>query len=125
MIMRIAIPYWQGRVSPVFDEASCLMLVEVLDGREVRRETRTLTHLDPLRRTREVSQMGTEVLICGAISRPLEMALSDAGVTTIAQTCGSVEEVLAAFINGRLDSDAYMMPGCRRRGSPLSRRHRG
>lgn len=121
--MKIAIPYWQGRISPVFDEATSLVLVETGQGREVRRETRTLTRFDPWDRAQEVRMLGTQVLICGAISRPLEMALHGAGITVIAQTCGPVEEVLAAFVNGRLTNNAYVMPGCgRRRGSRF--RHR-
>jgi predicted Fe-Mo cluster-binding NifX family protein len=121
--MKIAIPYWQGRISPVFDEATRLMLVETGQGREVRRETQALVHLDPWERAREVHLLGTQVLICGAISWPLEMALHEAGITVIAQTCGPVEEVLAAFMNDGLGDDAYVMPGCgRRRGSRF--RHR-
>ncbi len=122
--MKIAIPFWQGRISPVLDEATRLVLVETGHGREVRRETRTLTRFDPWGRAREIWLLGTQVLICGAISWPLEMALHGAGITVIAQTCGPVEEVLAAFVNGRLVNDAYVMPGCgRRRGSRF--RHRG
>jgi predicted Fe-Mo cluster-binding NifX family protein len=122
-LMKIAIPYWQGRISPVFDEATRLVLVETGHGREVRRETQTLTCFDPWERAREIRLLGTQVLICGAISRPLEMALHGAGITVIARICGPVEEVLAAFVNGRLENDAYRMPGCgRRRGSRLRRR---
>lgn len=101
------------------------MLVEVSDGREVRRETRTLAHRNPWGRTLEVAQLGTEVLICGAISWPLEIALCEAGITVVPQTCGPVEKVLAAFINDRLDDKAYVMPGCGRRRDYLFRRLRG
>ena len=122
--MRVAIPYWQGRVSPVFDEARCLMLVEVFEGREVARETRTLVHRNPWGRTLEVAHLGTEVLICGAISKPLEIALCEAGITVYAKTCGPVEEVLAAFFNGRLEDKDYIMPGCGRRRGHLPRPRR-
>lgn len=123
--MNIAIPYWQGRISPVFDEATRLVLVETGRGGEVRRETRTLTRFDPWGRAQEVRLLGTQVLICGAISWPLEMVLHGAGITVIAQTCGPVEEVLAAFLDGRLGKDAYVMPGCCRRGGSRFRHGRG
>jgi predicted Fe-Mo cluster-binding NifX family protein len=121
--MKIAIPNWQGRISPVFDEATRLVLVETGQGREVRREIQTLTCFDPWGRAREILLLGAQVLICGAISRPLEMALHGAGITVIARTCGPVEEVLAAFMSGQVESEAYRMPGCgSRRGSRLRRR---
>ena len=46
--MRIAIPEWQGRVSPVFDVAVSLLLIDVDGKHEVRREQRRLLRTDPL-----------------------------------------------------------------------------
>jgi predicted Fe-Mo cluster-binding NifX family protein len=118
--MKVSLPYWQGRISPVFDEASCLVLVELHEGREMRREMRTLIHAEPWQRVREMIRTGTQVLICGMISRSLEMALSDAGMLVIPCICGPVEDVLSAFINGQLDRGAYTMPGCRwKRGNQV------
>ena len=34
--MRIVIPQWQGRVSPVFDVAVNLLLIDIEEGRDVR-----------------------------------------------------------------------------------------
>jgi predicted Fe-Mo cluster-binding NifX family protein len=110
--MKVAIPQWRDRISPVFDVAGSLLLVDVVDGRESRREERALTASDPLKRAKRVSQLGTEVLICGAISWPLEIALSSAGVRVVPFTCGEVEEVLSAFMNGKLTNGAFLMPGC-------------
>ncbi len=131
MSMKVAIPQWRGRISPVLDVAGSLLLVDVADGRELRREDGSLTASDPLQRARQVAQLGPEVLICGAISLPLEAALASAGVRVIPFTCGRVEEVLAAFVNGRLTDGAFLMPGCcgwrrRFRGRGLrGRRRRG
>ena len=126
MLMKVAIPQWNGRVSPVFDVAGSLLLVDVADGQELRREEGTLTASDPLQRAKEVAQFEAEVLICGAISLPLEAALAFTGVQVIPFTCGRVEDVLAAFIDGRLEQGAFWMPGCRgRRRQFRARRRRG
>ncbi len=129
--MKVGIPQWRDRVSPVFDVASSLLVVDLAKGRELRREQRALTAGDPIERARQVSQLGTNVLICGAVSWPLEIALSAAGVRVIPFTCGMVEEVLSAFVNGKLTRSAFLMPGCcgrrrrfhvrRRRGRPRRR----
>ncbi len=113
--MRIAIPVWSGRVSPVFDVAGQLVLADVDAGTEVARQARALEETDPAGRTRRLVQLGTDVLICGAISRPLEAMLTAAGIQVVAQTCGPAEEVLEAFVSGQMDAPAFRMPGCRGR----------
>lgn len=124
--MKVAIPQWNGRVSPVLDVAGSLVLVDVADGRELRRGEAALTASDPLKRARQVAQLGAEVVICGAVSSPLAAALASTGVRAIPFICGRVDEVLAAFMNGQLTNGAFLMPGCcgRRRRS-RHRRGRG
>ncbi len=110
--MKIAIPKWQGRVSPVFDVASNVLVVEV-DGKAVLSRQDVLFDAEVLQvRAARLAQTGANVLVCGAISWPLEMAVAAAGVEVIPQICGEVEQVLAAFINGQLDQASFLMPGC-------------
>jgi len=127
MAMRVAIPHWQGRVSPVFDVAGQMLVVDVAEGREQARQNVGLEAEQPQARASRLVRHGATVLICGAISWPLERALSAAGIEVIPQTCGDVEQVLAAFINGQLQQDAFLMPGCcgRRRRFQVGRRHGG
>ena len=110
--MRVAIPHWQGRVSPVLDAASRFTLVDLETGRQTTRQDASLVGSGPLERARELSQLGADVVICGAVSRPLEIALQAAGLQVLPHVCGQVDEVLTAFINGQLDQDAFLMPGC-------------
>lgn len=112
VVMYVAIPVLADRVSPVFDVAQTVVLVELDAAREVRRQTVPLHSQDIARRAAELSQYGVNVLICGAVSRPLEELLCAAGIHVIPQTCGPVEEVLQAFATDRLDERAFLMPGC-------------
>ncbi len=126
LVMRIAIPSWQGRVSPVLDTAGAILLVELArDGRRSRAET-SLPVTDVFERAKSLVDLGPDVLICGALSWPLEVALRSAGIRVIPHTCGQVEQVLSAFLDGRLDQGAFLMPGCcgRRRGFGARRRRR-
>lgn len=112
--MRIAIPQWQGRISPVFDVAVNLLLIDVENGHETRREERSLRGTDSLARIAEFLSFGADILICGAISAPVEARLAASGVEVIGFTCGMVDEVLAAHLNGGLTDRVFAMPGCQR-----------
>jgi predicted Fe-Mo cluster-binding NifX family protein len=119
--MKIAIPIWQSRISPVFDVAGQLLLVDWADGREVARTVRLIDETSPDERLKKLAELGVETLICAGISQSLEIALAECSICVIAGICGDVEEVLAAFQTGRLDEERFSMPGCcgqrrRRRG---------
>jgi len=111
--MRVAIPRWQGRISPVLDSASDLLVVDIEAGQEVRRAERQLGRADPLARAQEITNLGVDTVICGAISAPMEARLVSAGVRVIGFTCGTIDDVLGAFLNGELVSRTFVMPGCR------------
>ena len=124
-IMRIAISHQQGRISPVFDVAARILLVDIHNGRTVRRNERALVQMDSLARARRVSQFGVELLICGAISWPLENALSSMGVQVAACICGPVNEVIKAYVNDKLGDPAFIMPGCLDRQHHLTTKKEG
>jgi predicted Fe-Mo cluster-binding NifX family protein len=113
--MRVAIPLWQGRVSPVFDEASRILLVDVSGKRvQQRREEQLLTR-NPFQRAQLLPQIGVDLVICGMISQTQQTALASAGIRIIPHICGPMEEVIAAFLDGRLEDGPLLMPGCGKR----------
>ena len=109
--MRIAIAHWQDRISPVFDVSDRLLLIDIEEGRELKREGNVLNCHEPFERAREVYRLGVQVLLCGAVSRPLETALISTGVHVIGFICGDLEDVLDAYISGHLADKRYQMPG--------------
>jgi predicted Fe-Mo cluster-binding NifX family protein len=110
--MKVAIPVWKGRISPVLDVASKVLLVEIISHRELNRQEYTLVPSNPWARAQAIRQLGAEVLICGAVSRQLEAALRSAEIQVICNICGPVEAVLTAYCEGRLDENVFLMPGC-------------
>ena len=117
--MRIAIPYWQGRVSPVFDVAEDLLLMDIDTAGTSYREFRRLGCVDPFQRAAEAAGLGIEVLICGAVSLVLETALNTAGIRVFGFVCGDVEEVASAYLTGDLNKPCFLMPGgCSKRRLP-------
>lgn len=111
--MRLAIPTWNERVSPVFDVARHLLVVDVEDNAEVSRREAVIEEMSLAGREKQLADQGVDVLICGAISQSLERMLASVGVTVISNTCGFVEEVLRALLSGQLTELGFLMPGCR------------
>ena len=66
--MKIAIPVWEGKVSPVFDTASRLLMLQTENRRETSRFETYLNEHDLTRRCIQIKALKVDVLICGAIS---------------------------------------------------------
>ena len=121
--MKIAITEWQGRISPVFDVATQLLIAEV-ESAIVNNEYIVKLHSKDFQvRIQEMTALKMDVLICGAISAPLEVALSNAGIEVVPQTCGEVRQVLHAFLTGCFDQDTFLMPGCCGRRQRYRKQH--
>lgn len=119
--MRVAFSHWKGRLSPVFDVSDRILLIDIEHGGEKMRQDILLTCRDPLYRAKEISDLGADILVCGAVSQIMETALERAGVQVTAFMCGDLQSVIAAFMCGELNGTRFRMPGNRRkRGSAAS-----
>ena len=123
LMMRVGIPILRDRISPVFDVSERLALIDVEGDRVIRRAEVLMEKAGHVARAGLIAKLGVQVLICGAVSRPLEAMLVSAGVRIIPNTCGVVEEILDAFISDNFSEQAFLMPGCQGRRRRF--RHRG
>lgn len=112
MKMRIAIPIRDGWVSPAFDFARRLLLVDFGDGREAARSESALSPEANVRRAARLIELQVELLICGAISRDLARSVAGAGIEMLSYVSGPIDEVLKAFVAGRLAEPRFALPGC-------------
>ncbi len=108
----IAIPTWQGRVSPVLDTASRLLLVSWQKGKEIERREYVLSPLPGEALAVSVVELGVDLLLCAALSEPLLRALRQRGVRVRSHLCGDVPDILEAFRCRRLGQPEFRMPGC-------------
>lgn len=108
---KVAITHHLGYVSPVFDVARNVLSVSIEDGQGQIRQELPLDTADPFLRAQKIKDLGVEVVVCGAISRAYEMALSSKGIKVIGSVCGPVEDVLSAFLDGTLGDSKFLMPG--------------
>lgn len=114
--MRIALPVWENKVSPVLDTASRLMIVEAVNGKESSRFEIYMDEEDLSKRSLRIRGVGVETLICGAVSRPFLRMLRAHGIQIISEIAGRAEDVLRAYFQGTLLHSGFLMPGCRRNG---------
>ena len=119
--MKVAVPVSRKRVSPVFDTARTLTIVELSGQEENGRYRLELPDESLINRVDRLTANDIEVLLCGAVSRPLLDLLEAAGIRTIPFLSGEIEIVLQAFTADRLSEARFLMPGCcgrrrRRRG---------
>jgi len=124
--MKIAVPTWKDRVSPLMDAAGQMQIVDVRDNRAMDTVVTPTPHGSAAEMVSFLAERGVSVVICGAISRPLEALLQSRSIRVIPWVCGDASEVVLAFMSDRLSEARYAMPGCcrRRRGGGIRLRRR-
>jgi predicted Fe-Mo cluster-binding NifX family protein len=110
--MKAAIPIWEGKVSPVLDTALKLLVIEVDNKKEISRFEAHLDDLNLSRRCSRILGLGVDTLICGAISRPFYRMLVAGGINVVPWVSGFTEDVLEAYLSGKLFDSRFLMPGC-------------
>ena len=110
--MRVAIPVWQSRVSPVFDSAGRLLIFDIKNGHETSRAHRPINGLSLQGRVKRLVELDVDVLLCGAISRPLADMITASGIKVIPWVTGEVDEVFGWYMSGKPLDTRFLMPGC-------------
>ena len=109
---RVAMSVSSDRIAPVFDVSRRLVLVDIEDGKQVYRTEHSIDDASESRRVNRLRDLGVDELICGAISRCLAERIETGGIRIIPWIGGSVEDVLEAYVAGKLPDPQFMMPGC-------------
>jgi len=109
--MKIAMPVWEDRISPLLDVAKQLLVVEVEDRHKQVRQKVAMEDIWPSNRVSQIVDLGIEVLICGGISRFLGDLLHASGIVVISQIKGEPDQVLDGYLRGDINSPRFAMPG--------------
>ena len=117
--MKVAVAVWNDRVSPLLDSAERVLVADVEGGKATERTIETLGPAGPAQKVSRLTSLGVDVLVCGAVSQPVAAIVQSAGIQLVPWTAGQVEDVLLAFLEGRLEQSCFSMPGCN--GFPGSR----
>jgi hypothetical protein len=115
-MMKAAFAVWDNRIAPVFDVVRKIHLVEAEAGKVIHEMEQSLGGDLPVQKVFRLSELGVGTLVCGAISRPLHVMVAASGIEVIPFISGELKDIVLAWLTGRLDGDAFVMPGCCGRG---------
>ncbi len=119
--VRIALTVWNGRIAPVFDVAGKVRLIEQHGDSIKEDQFVTIPNgSGMISRVAALVEHRVDVLVCGAVSRPVHRMLAEAGIQVHSFISGEVNEVLEALFTGSLEEKPFLMPGC-----GMGRRGRG
>lgn len=110
-MIRIAIPVFHKRVSPVLDNCTRLLIIDYAKGREIHKQDITLEKFSLVERFNLIKKMNVNVIICCAISEVLDHMIQRTDIQLICGIAGEVDQVLAAYLSNHLDDAAFHMPG--------------
>lgn len=108
---RIAIPIFKSRISPVFDTCTKMLVIECDGAREIQRQEIYLDKLSLYERQRILASLNVHVFICGGITETFQKMLKTPDNRFITGKTGGVEEILAAFLSGKIHLKKFQMPG--------------
>jgi predicted Fe-Mo cluster-binding NifX family protein len=118
--MKVAVTEHQGRVAPVFDTSTKLLVFALSEagGKEISGED--WSSLSRHSRAIRLQQLGVDALICGGISCWMEEQIIHQGIQLVSWRSGAIPDVLAALREGTITDPCYAMPGrlgaCQHRG---------
>lgn len=106
--MKIAIPVFQNKISPRFDNAQNFIFLDIEDDSIVDREELVTRGWIPSQTIKELIRRGVEGMICGGIDRASKQCLRHKGVLIYSWVTGEVADAVASFINHGLESGAIL-----------------
>jgi predicted Fe-Mo cluster-binding NifX family protein len=110
-VLRIAVPVFRGRVSPVLDTCDQLFLPEPGGKKQAAPKMVPMKGLSIYERASEMKKLGIQFIICGAVSESFYNLLKETGIDLRCGISGDIDEVVQAYHNGKLDQPMFRMPG--------------
>lgn len=115
--MKVALTIWNNRISPVFDVAQHALLLEAEQSVILNQKVFDLPVDSPINKLTFLISQNVDLLICGAISRSLQLAIEEHGIKVYPFCSGEVSELIECWQKDQLDRVSFAMPGCgKRRG---------
>ena len=120
VMIRLAIPIFRSRVSPVLDSCTSVLLVDVEKNREIERKEIYLDELSLTERVTIFQKSRVRTVICGGISDILQNMLRSLDIALVPGIAGEVDQVVAAYLSKGLDKPQFRMPGFQKEQEAMS-----
>jgi predicted Fe-Mo cluster-binding NifX family protein len=111
VIMKIAIPEFNGRVSPTLDFCRHLLLVDICGDELSEMITLDFSEMESSRRVLFLKKLGVDTLLCGGISRSLAEDIRGSGIKVVPWVSGEIWEVISAYLMDKLPDPKLTSPG--------------
>ena len=111
LMRRTAVPIFMGRVSPVLDTCTQLLVVESGGKEAITRRMIPIKGGSLFERARELHKLGVGGIICGAVSDAFFNLLRESDIEMVCSIAGDVDDVIDAYRNGVLEQARFRMPG--------------
>ncbi len=98
--VKVAVPTFGNRVSPRFDCAPVIAILEIERGEIAHRETVSTSAWGSDKRIKMLIERGVNAVVCGGVDRVSTQLLVDAGVAVCAGVSGESEQALRTFLKG-------------------------
>ncbi len=110
--MKIAITIWNERVSPVFDVARNIVVLDIEKKAIKQKSLEAFANDQPEYKASRLVQLEVNTLICGAISRYYARVISTHRIKIIPFISGEIDDIIQAFLSDTLPNPRLVMPGC-------------
>ncbi len=100
--MKLAIPVFQTKVAPRFDETQGFVLLETKGRDVVSRQDLVTSGWSQMEKMTQLVDLGVETVICGGIDRASLQYLDFNGVTVFSWVTGEVEDAVTCFLDNRM-----------------------
>lgn len=112
---KAALTIWENRISPVYDSASSILIIDFEDQQIVNKTIEPFNAEQTLQLVRGLVERNISYFICGAIAQfPAELFLSR-GIRLIPFVTGNLDDILTNLVCGNPIVPQFLMPGCRRK----------
>ena len=119
----VGIVRMENRVAYRLDCADTIVVARKDRKGKVQQEEVVLSARDAIRRVQQISDLGIETLICGAVSGFVFRMFQHHGIQVIGGVIGDAQDVLQHYVNGNLRAGAILhTPDLRRSGAFCSTR---
>ena len=102
--MRIALPIFETRVSPRFDCAPTLLVVDTENGVVTGRQEIDMRAVPSYARVSFIRTQRVGAVLCGGLRRRDYFELEDCEIEVIAGLTGDAEEALESYLQGNLQT---------------------